>query len=594
MKEILIVGNPNTGKTTLFNTLTFSRERTGNYSGVTVKAKEREINYNNKKINIVDLPGVYSLGSTSKDEVATIKYLLAHKSSEVVFLCSSNTIKRNMVLLSELINLGIKNIKIIINLNGKKLGVTELGNLSQKLNTQILEIDVRKNKNKILDFLLDETKVCSISDLSLNELVNLFPSKWSTTKFLDRILLHNLWGKVVFFVLLGLIVFISYGPVGESLTNLVSVPINAIDNFIKQKFCGYPIFVDFYSKVITNGVGSLIVFLPQLGLMLTMLYLLEDSGYLPRIAYLFNLPLSKVGMNGKSIFSLVMGLGCTTSSYLCTRNIDDINSREQTAKMLPFVGCSARLPVLVLIISYVFCGMSAVYVLLLYLLSSFVGIIYLKLSNHQQKSQGFIVELPPIKRPSLIMSLKQASFIVIDLIKKILLTCFFVSFIVWLLLNINTNFKFFDGGESLLLWIGKKLAFIFVPIGFGEPGVIVAILSGLVAKENILSVLALFGGVQNLGKINLVSLILFILFYSPCVPALVSAKKEFGKKFMIKTIIIQTLIAYIASLVFYTFAFWGGLIVGLMVLCVAVLMGLCLSHNVSIPRCYNCNLKNVK
>jgi len=571
MKEFIIVGNPNCGKTTLFNCLTHQKERTGNYSGVTTKEKESVILYAGKKIKIVDLPGVYSYYGQGEDEKAALNYLKTKKDANIVFLCSSSALTKNLILLTELKE--FKNIKIIVNEIGTKLKQNVIKQIERLTGLAVLSINASKNRKKILEYLLTPDQGVVSPSLSKTTILNSLFLKGVRLTKIDNILLQPFLGKIIFVAVISLVLILSFGRVGGFLSSLIESPLIMLKTYLIKKLSSSPILLDFLCKVIIDGVCSVIVFLPQLALMLIILNMLEDLGYLPRVGKVFNYSLNKLGMTGKSVFSLVMGLGCTTSSYLCTRNVGEKAAKEQTAKMLPFVGCSARLPVFLLAGSMVIKS-SVLWLVFLYFISILVGAAVLKFTQ-KNHVEDIIFELPPLKMPSINLSIKKTVFILTDLLRKIIFSCFAVSVVVWLLSSINVNLEFFNGGKSLLVFISEKIMVIFKPIGLDNVSFITALIAGLVAKENILSTLGMLGGMAGITNASMVSFCLFVLLYTPCVPALVSLKKEFGSKILLKTIILHLGLAYLISFVFYTFASCFGMLVGTIVLvsfCVLLLL----------------------
>lgn len=572
----IIVGNPNTGKTSLFNTLTGARERTANYSGVTVREKSKIINYKGKTFEFVDLPGVYSLSSTSEDEVVTRKYLEKHKDDSIIFVCSSSEIKKNLILLTDLINNNYK-IKVIINKMGAKLDGAVLEKINQLLNVPIIQTDVRKRKDEIFDWLSSTIAIKVEESINLTGLLSLFPTDQKTLEKMDAILLHPIFGKIIFFVIFASVLIISYGAIGNgisaNLENLLIKESLLVSDLVNS--WGVAWLASFWENVVIGGVGSVLIYLPQLALMLTLLFLLEEVGYLPRVASLFNVSLEKLGMNGKSVFSLIMGVGCTTSAMLVTRNIGSRPARLTTAMFLPFVGCSAKLPIIIYISQILLGGYDFLYVILVYLMVFVVGVYYIKITKKSvSESEYFISEIPRIKVPSLTSAVKQSLIIVFDLFKKIVVTIFISATVIWLLLNISTSFKFFSEEESVLEWLAGILSYLFIPLGLNRGDLVIALISGMMAKENIVSTMGLFGSTGNMSVIQAITFLIFIMLYSPCVPALKCAKCELGKNFALKMFASQTLIAYISAFVFNTFAQLSIFLGVLMIIILSILLTL--------------------
>lgn len=554
--RFLIVGNPNTGKTTLFNNLTGSHERTANYSGVTVAEKRKVINYKGTQFEFIDLPGIYSLNSLSEDEVVTKNYLSSHADDPVVFVCSSDDIAKNMILLTELANSGHK-ILVVINKMGMKLKQQDVDRLNQVLNVPIVQADVRKQKNELLEWLSLSVATAISKRLNFDTIIKLLPTNEDKIRRLDSILLHKVWGKIIFCFVFIAVIIISYGKIGSGMSSFLENYLQIFAGKVGDCLSVFEIgwLVDFWYKVVIDGVGQVVIYLPQLALMLTLLFLLEEIGYLPRVASLFNCSLEKLGMNGKSVFSLVMGVGCTTSAMLVTRNIGSARARRSTASFLPFVGCSAKLPIFIFLTQIVLGGSGIIYVGLIYLSSIIVGGVYLSIIQKEECSNDFFIsEIPKLKRPSLNGCVKRSIVIVFDLFKKIVVSVLLSTTILWLLLNISIDFKFFGGGLSLLEVISSYISYLFIPLGINRSDVVVSLFAGLVAKENIMSTMGLFGGLGSLSPVQAITFLIFIMLYAPCIPSIKCAKCEFGKGFAFRLLFMQFIIAYIASFVFATFA----------------------------------------
>jgi len=571
--KILIVGNPNTGKTTLFNSITGANEKTANYSGVTVKEKERCVEYNGKNLEFVDLPGVYSLSSTSDDELVTKSYLKNNKGSPVLFVCSSDEIKKNMILLSELANNGHR-LMVLINKIGAKIDADKLDKISKELKVPILQADVRKDKNELLEWISSSIATTITKNIDVSKLIKLLPDTPEKLKILDKVLLHNFWGKIIFCVIFVTVLVISYGSIGSGISLWLEGHLSIVSNYVVNFLNNVNLvwLADFWLKVIIGGVCEVIIYLPQLALMLTLLFLLEEVGYLPRVASLFNYRLEKFGMNGKSVFSLIMGIGCTTSAILTTRNIGSGNARRATAKFLPFIGCSAKLPILLFITQIVMGGRGVVYVGLIYLAAIIIGSVYLSITRSKDGNEGyFISEIPKLKIPSLKNSIKQALIIVYDLFKKIIFSVLLSTTILWLMLNITPDFKFFTGEKSLLEKFAEFIAYIFVPLGLNRSDVVISLFSGMIAKENIMSTMGLFGNLSTLSTIQAITFLIFVMLYVPCIPSIKCARCEFGKKFAMQMTLSQLAIAYISAFVFSTFANIS-LVLGFVILIISSLL----------------------
>ncbi len=571
----IIVGNPNTGKTTLFNTLTKSKEKTANYSGVTVKEKIRVANINGKEIEFVDLPGIYSFSSISDDEVVTKQYIENHPNDKIIYGGSSVDIKKNMLLLNELIKQHRKVI-VVVNKMGKKLDDNTLSKATNVLGVPIIQTDARKRNNELIDFLTN-TMINNINRyVDIDKLLSLFPTDEKSQVVLDKFLLHPIVGKIIFFIVFALVIVVSYGKIGNGLSAFVEKYLVIGGNFVSEFLLKYnlKIIESFWASVIIGAIGTVVVYLPQLALMLSLLFILEEIGYLPRVASLFNYGFERLGMNGKSVFSLIMGVGCTTSAMLTTRNIGSKNARKQTASFLPYVGCSAKLPILILITQVILGGLGIVVVGAVYIIAFMIGIMYLKINKEPSESEYFIAEIPRLTLPSIKTAVSESIVLVLDMFKKVFFTVLISTSIMWILLNVSINFEFFSGNKSILELVSEYLAYLLYPLGLNRSDVVLSIIVGLLAKENIITAIGLFGSVNSLTVLQGLTFIIFVTLYSPCIPALRCASCEFGKKFMLKMFFLQMMVAYLSSFVFYTFARFNILLGFIMLLVfVALIIG---------------------
>ena len=612
--KILLVGNPNTGKTTLFNSLTKSSEHVGNWHGVTVSEKEKPFSAFEKKFVLVDLPGLYSLTPLSYEEEVASKYIFENNSCPIINICDINNLKRNLFLTLQLKEISsevilflntFQNIKNNKKLKEKikqsenalkKLGVKFfIGNaenkkdiekfkkmiLNLKLNSnnQIKKIEKKFKKENNLNFLKENRETF----LKINSLFNLEIKEeraYGNSK-LDSILLNKYFALPIFFGILFLVFYLTFFSLGAALSDLLRDLIqNVIGGQIVswlKSVCNVAWVVDLVETGIIGGVGSILSFLPQVILLFFFLSLIEDSGYLARVAFLFEDIFAKVGLSGKSVYSLLMGFGCSTTAALTARNMEDKNAKIKTAILTPYMSCSAKLPIYA-VIGGAFFGASNVLIIFgLYMLGVVVAILLSLLLEQKvlkSKAQSFILEFPAYRLPSI----KRTFKILWENVKLFLIrigtVIFSLNLIVWVLQSFSFGFKFVptEGGTSMLKAIGTVIAPIFVPLGFGNWGAASALVAGLAAKEIIVSSIAMFNGVDVLGDsiksqtmrsitsplsvvfftpASALSFMVFCLLYSPCLATISVFKKEIGGKWTTISVVIQFAIAYILALLTY-------------------------------------------
>ena len=612
--KILLVGNPNTGKTTLFNSLTKSNEHVGNWHGVTVSEKEKPFSAFEKKFVLVDLPGLYSLTPLSYEEEVASKYIFENSSCPIINICDINNLKRNLFLTLQLKEVSseiilfvntfqnIKNnktlkekikqaesalkkldVKFFIGNAENKKDIQKfkklLLNLKLNTNNQIKKIENKYKKENNLNFLHENReaflKINSCFGSEIKE-----ERAYGNSK-LDKILLNKYLALPIFFGILFLVFYLTFFSLGAALSDLLRELIqNVIGGQIVswlRSVCSVAWVVDLVETGIIGGVGSILSFLPQVILLFFFLSLIEDSGYLARVAFLFEDIFAKVGLSGKSVYSLLMGFGCSTTAALTARNMEDKNAKIKTAILTPYMSCSAKLPIYA-VIGGAFFGASNVLIIFgLYMLGVIVAILlslFLEQKVLKSKAQSFILEFPAYR----IFSPKRTFKILWENVKLFLIrigtVIFSLNLIVWVLQSFSFGFKFVptEGGTSMLKAIGTVIAPIFVPLGFGNWGAASALVAGLAAKEIIVSSIAMFNGVDVLGDsmksqtmrsitsplsvvfftpASALSFMVFCLLYSPCLATISVFKKEIGGKWTAISVALQFAIAYILALLTY-------------------------------------------
>lgn len=631
MRKILLVGNPNVGKSTLFNSLTKSSEHTGNFHGVTVEEKSKVIEFEKEKYEFVDLPGMYSLNSFSYEEEVAKKILLKDD-SQILMLVDANSLRKNLYLCQQLNEIGI-NYKILINnykFFAKKKNKINFDKLKNKLNKEILNINAKKykinkdilelnNKNsknnydylekyiKIIKnrYKIDEKLIIFAFNGIFNGLDNeqidfvksLFPdiikdryayidsvlfecleidknfvygkSKW------DKFILNpfvSFVGFVITFLLSFYAIFFLIGPfisgIEEKILNVILI--NPIMNFLYMSTDNIWL-IEFVRNGVLNSIVTVISFVPQVCLLFIFLSLLEDSGIIARLAYVFDDFLNFFGLNGKALYIMLLGLGCNTMSTTACRNMNDKNLRIKSAIINPYISCMARLPVYVLIASAFFGKMSFFVVASLYILGMLVALIMSFVLNKtilKSKNDELLLEFPPLKGIDIKHIVQVGRVNATDFFKRVFSVILSVGIIVWILTHTQFNLKYTETmADSILFLLANKISIIFKPIGLGSAGVVSALVVGILAKELIVSTFAICNNVQSQKSLSAslllttsvinftipsaVSFLIFSLLYSPCASNLAVIKKETDKFYMWFCVISQFTIAYMISFVIY-------------------------------------------
>lgn len=515
-KRILLVGNPNVGKSTLFNTLCHTNQKTGNYVGVTVASLAGNYTYRDEEVEVIDLPGAYSIYPSSEDEAVFSDYLIQEEKNYcgVVYTIEALSIKRGLLMLQQIQDLGIPMVLVInqidqtekrgISLNietiEKELGVKvyttnakkgigvenlrqgiydnlfskketisfdipmEQRGIIEKLSAASSEPNLYRNwvalcsNHKLIDAkdLSDALKHTSQKRMQVQETIRRYQDidkiikrvivkkanfKELLTEKLDRILVHKFWGYIIFLLLL-LVIFQSVFTLAQYPMDWIESLFDWLAGITKENLPDGPL-SSLVADGILPGVGGVVVFAPQIGILLYFLYLLEDSGYMARVIFLMDRFLRPFGLNGKSIVPLVSGTACAIPAIMAARNIENMKERLITIIVTPFMTCSARLPIYSIIISLVipsqkYFGISlqAITLLIMYLL----GFVMVLLSSLllktiiKTKEKSFLVmDLPTYKMPlwgyDLKMTLKKIWAFITGAGKII----FAVSIIIWVL-----------------------------------------------------------------------------------------------------------------------------------------------------------------
>ena len=394
----------------------------------------------------------------------------------------------------------------------------------------------------------------------------------------DKIATNKVAGVLLFFAFMFGVFYLTFFSLGAWLGDLVCKLLDlSLGNALTKLCADCPLWVkDFALVGVLGGLETLLSFLPQIVLLFLFLSILEETGYMSRVAFLFDDIFSKLGLSGKSAYTLIMGFGCATSAIFTARNMEDKNSQIKTALLAPFMSCSAKLPIY-LVLGAAFFGAKNIFVVfILYLIGIFVSVLVallLEAKPLKSKRQSFILEFPDYRVPSLKKILKLVWKNFASFISRVGGVLVFVNIIVWFLQSFSFSFHYVptDGGRSILESLGKILAPVFIPLGFGSWGAVSALLAGVVAKEVVVSSIAIFNGMGGANSNQTISrtlidplspvhftpascfsFLVFCLLYCPCLSSMVVLKKEVGRKWMWLALVIQLVSAYVFAFVFYT------------------------------------------
>lgn len=388
---------------------------------------------------------------------------------------------------------------------------------------------------------------------------------------IDKILTGKYTAIPMFILIMALIFYLTFNVIGGTLQNLLDTGITALSNAAENAMNAAGVNSVLVSLVINgvfNGVGSVLSFLPIIVTLFFFLSLLEDSGYMARIAFVMDKILRKLGLSGRSIVPMLIGFGCSVPAVMSSRTLPSERDRKLTVIMIPFMSCSAKLPIYSFFISAFFPGHGAIVMLLLYFTGIAVGILTAVISkNTRYKGEAvpFVMELPTYRMPrpkNVGQLLWEKSK---DFIQRAFTVIFIASIVIWFFQTFSPSFAMVsDSSQSMLAILAGFLAPIFAPLGFGDWRMVTALISGFLAKESVVSTLGiLFGSVASLQKTltpaTAASFLVFCLLYTPCVAALAAVKRELGSGF--KTVLVMLSQCCVAWLMAYVVYLLAGVII---------------------------------
>ncbi|SEN37863.1 ferrous iron transport protein B [Mesobacillus persicus] len=596
--KIALAGNPNSGKTTLFNRLTGKSESVGNWSGVTVSVKQADLKKKyqpmDRAIQIVDLPGAYSISPFTSEEAITRDFILDDAPDVIINLVDGANVSRSLYFTTQLLELGIP---VVVALNksdilAKRGDKLDLAALSKELNCPVVPIAAALEEGlaeliavavKLIDqesrqvtpqFLKDDvvdeglTRQRVVTEiLKKCQVKKNVASTITLTDKVDRIVAHKWLGLPIFFGIMWAIFSFSIEGLGGYLSGYLNdtvfgeiVP-NAANGFFEALGVS-PILQALIVEGAIGGVGAVIGFLPLIMVLFFCLSLLEDSGYMARVAIVMDRFFKKIGLSGKSIIPMIVGSGCAIPGVMATRTIEDINEKRMTTILTPFVPCGAKLPIIALFAAVFFPTSTwvgpSMYILAIIMI--LLGGLILKKIFVWENSSHFIMELPEYKIPSF----KNAIIQMFDKAKAfiykattIILVC---NTFVWFASSYSWGLKpVEDQSLSILASLGTVIAPILIPLGFIGWQLAAAAVTGFIAKENVVATFAVLlavasedalhmpGGVitEFFTPVTALAYLVFNLFTPPCFAAIGAMNSEMGsKKWLFKGLAFQFGVGY--------------------------------------------------
>ncbi|PEC52412.1 ferrous iron transport protein B [Bacillus cereus] len=654
MNKVALLGNPNTGKTSLFNALTGSYEYVGNWSGVTVEKKVGKLK--DRQGTLIDLPGVYDLNPVSRDEGVVTNFLLTDEFHHMLNIVDSSQFERNMHLTLQLLEFG-KPVSIGLNMVdvAKQRGIViDVKRLSELLGVTVVPVVARSGKGceELLATLKEndkkEKKPFIISygvqmDEGIGEVITLLETanykhpRWLALQFLsnnevvekemkalpiykelvairsrlegkldctleehiyktreayieklktnvmqqekegkipfsekiDRLITHKILGLPIFLAVMFFIFQVTFTWIGTPLSDM-------LDGFFGGQLTDWVTAgltsvgaSDFIQALVTEGiiagVGAVLVFVPQIFALFFFISLLEDSGYMARIAVVMDRIMEFFGLNGKAFIPMIIGFGCNVPGIMAARTIEQEKERLLTVLVTPFMSCSARLPVYALFAGVFFPNSQATVVFSLYVAGIVLALLVTKIMSLtilKAEKSIFVIELPPYRVPqvkTLWLSTWEKGK---GFVRKAGTFIFGGSVVIWLLNYAGPSGFGVDMGDSFLAMIGGFIAPLFAPLGFGTWQAAASLLTGFLAKEVVVSTMAIIYAVKEdvLGNVmgahytalSAYAFMFFILLYVPCLATVAVIKRETGSmKWTIFSVVYPLVVAYVLTFIIY-------------------------------------------
>ena len=686
--NIAFIGNPNCGKTTLFNAYTGANLKVANWPGVTVEKIEGKMKFHGHTFNLVDLPGLYSLTSYTMEETLAREYILGDNVDVIIDVADASSLERNLYLTLQLIELGkpvilALNMMDIVEERGMEI---DMHRLPEMLGIPVIPVSARKRTG--LDILMhaaehhagrphdltehhhhdnphfefsDDTdhnlnirltskhhRYVTVYSDAVEEKIDIitamlkksYPSvknlRWHAIKILendeeimkqypldlsgvlekdfepviinekydfiqeiidetlvnkdrksaftdkiDKALTHRIWGFPIFLAIMAIVFFLTF-TIGDWLKGFFENWLEAFSGAARHLLTSVNtngMLVSLIVDGIIAGVGSVLTFLPNIFILFLALAFLEDSGYMSRVAYVMDGIMSKLGLSGRAFIPMLLGFGCTVPAIMATRSLENRHDKLRTILITPFMSCSARLPIYVML-SQIFFGKSAVfYAYSMYLIGFFTALLIafiISKIDKKNNSADLLIELPEYKAPNARTIIIYVWEKVRDYLGKAGTTIFLASIVIWFIMNFGPEGHISDMSQSFAAYIGRWLVPVMKPTGLGYWQVVVSLISGVAAKEVVVSSMAVLYGISNISSpsgmstlggilessgftaLNAYSMMLFCLLYIPCIATIAIIRRETNsRKHTLLAILMQLGLAWAVSAAFYQL---GGLI----------------------------------
>ena len=649
-----LIGNQNSGKTTLFNQLTGSNQHVGNFPGVTVDRKDGVIRSHPDTV-ITDLPGIYSMSPYSSEELVSRNFVLNEKPRAIINIVDVTSIERSLYLTMQVLEMGIPTV-VALNMMDEMTGNgghVDINAMEARLGVPVVPISASKNQGvdelvrhavhiaryqeaplrqdfcdstdaggavhrclHAVSHLIEDhaaraglplrfaaakavegdQQMISRLELDQNELEMLEhivlqmekergmdrsaaiadmryayigkvcaecvtkpreSREHLRSQRIDRVLTGR-WTAIPMFILtMGIVFYLTFSLIGPYLQDLLQSGIDALADLVAGAMEAGQVNAAIQSLVLEGvfeGVGSVLSFLPIIVLMFFFLSMLEDSGYIARVAFFMDKLLRRIGLSGRSIVPMLIGFGCTVPAVMSTRTLPSDRDRKMTILLTPFMSCTAKLPIYGFFVNAFFPGRGWWIIPGLYVLGILTGILaalLYKRTLFKGEAVPFVMELPNYRMPSARNVLQLLWDKTKDFLQRAFSVILIATIVVWFLKSFDFRFNLIeDSSQSMLAAVSGLLAPLMRPVGLGDWRMVTSLISGFMAKESVYSVMSvLFGsGIADIGALAAAGMLVFSLLYTPCVAAVASVKRELGARAALGVVVWQCLIAWVAAL----------------------------------------------
>lgn len=650
-----LVGQPNGGKTSLFNKLTGSRQHVGNFPGMTADSQDDTLKGYPSSV-VTDLPGLFSLSPYTAEEMVARDHIINEKPKAIINIIDANNIERNLYLTMQLMELDIPMVlalnmmdevrssggSVRINEMERELGIpvvpvsaargdgiqeliehavhiakfrerplrqdfcdkddfggavhrclhsimhlvedhaAEASLPSRFVASRIVEGDediVRRlnltdNEKEMIEHIIlqmeqergldrhaamADMRFTFIGKLCRRTVVHPGESREQRRSMkIDRILTGKWTAIPAFILILALIFWLTFDVIGLWLQNILKAGIDYAGNAVDTLFVGWNVNYAVRSlvvKALFGGVGTVVSFIPIIIVLFFFLSILEDSGYMARIAFVSDKLLRKIGLSGRSIVPMLISFGCTVPGVMAARTLPSAHDRRLTIMLAPFMSCSAKIAIYGFFTQAFFPGHAGLVMVSLYLLGIIVGIIVAlaaKILHRNRQTTPFVMELPVYRMPKI----SNMGHLLWDKVKDFLQQAFTVIFIatviIWFLQSFDLRFRLVeDAGDSILALVAGVVTPLFNPLGLGDWRIVTALISGFLGKESVVSTLNVLGAEAIFTAATAVPMLIFCLLYTPCVAAIASVRRELGPGWALAMVLFQCILAWVVAYIGY-------------------------------------------